>query len=264
MSMNDLVQDLLIRVYDSLAKRGSFNTVFGRASYQVAYEIYKLTIEASGVGHLRQFATSGTTVIDVGANIGFFTVRFAEWVGANGRVLAIEPDAENLAWLRRRLQKRKLDGRVEVVAAAAAEVGGPIRLSVNRRHPGDHRIGDAGIAVEAATIDQLTEQAALPPVSMIKIDVQGAEMRVLAGARRTLARFRPTLVIEVDDAALRSQGSSARALIDALAAQGYEPYSLTRHGVGARADVNEELIARLSRDYRDVVFLPTQAPMQKR
>jgi FkbM family methyltransferase len=263
MPTNGLVQDLLIRVYDGFAKGGSFNTAFGRASYQLAYEIYKLTIEASGVGHLRRFAAPGTTVIDVGANIGFFTLRFAEWVGIDGRVLAIEPHAETVAWLRRRLQKRKLEDRVQVVAAAAAEVAGLIKLSVNARHPGDHRIGDHGIAVAAVTIDQLTERTSLPPVSMVKIDVQGAEMRVLTGARRTLARFRPTLVIEVDDAALRNQGSSARALIDALAAQGYQPNSLTRYGVGGCPDIREELIAGRSRDYRDVVFLPLPAPAAK-
>ena len=75
------------------------------------------------------------------------------------------------------------------------------------------------------TIDDLLAARGWPEVSLIKIDVQGAEGRVLAGAAETLRRFHPALFLEIDDHQLRRYGSSADALLRSIAALGYTIHS---------------------------------------
>jgi FkbM family methyltransferase len=248
------IRDLLLQVYGSACRRGWLGTSVGRLTYELAYDVYKRTIEVPGIRHLQRFAPPGATLIDVGANIGFFTLRFAEWVGDRGQVLAIEPAKENVAALVRRLTARGLAGRVKVLEAVAAEAAGSARLALNPVHPGDHRISHQGVEVRAIRIDELVDAAA-SPVSLIKIDVQGAEMRVLTGARRTIERFRPALLIEVDQPALCQYGTPVSVLIDFLAAQQYAAYDVLRGGIAAVALHKSELVARSS--YSDVLFLPS-------
>ena len=145
-------------------------------------------------------------MIDVGANIGFFTVRFAAWVGSGGCVIAIEPEAENLGALRQRIEKHGIENRVRIVPAVVINTRGTAHLKVNPDHPGDHSVAETGVEVAAVTIDDLVRDENVRTLSLIKIDVQGAEMLVLEGARETLTKMRPTLLIEVGDAQLRNFG----------------------------------------------------------
>ena len=69
-----------------------------RSVFEACYEIYKRLIEAPHA--LRAHVQPGTIVVDVGANVGFFTRYFAEWTGADGRVLAIEPEQQNFERLK--------------------------------------------------------------------------------------------------------------------------------------------------------------------
>jgi FkbM family methyltransferase len=255
MSARVAVRDLLLQMYGSFSQRGWLTSAVGRSSYELAYDVYKRTLEVPGIRHLQRFVPPGATVIDVGANIGFFTMRFAQWVGESGRVLAIEPARDNAACLARRLKGRGLMRRVHLIEAVAAETEGSAHLALNPRHPGDHRISDRGIEVQAVTIDAVLTASA-GPVTLIKVDVQGAELRVLTGARDTVARFRPALLVEVDAAALCRFGTPVATLVDFLAAQRYAPYSVMRRGIAPIAMSKDELVARSSREDSDVLFLP--------
>jgi len=113
---------------------------------------------------------------------------------------------------------------VAVIEGVAAEASGTLRLTLSADHPADHRIGDRGILVKAHTVDDLVEAHGGLTVSLIKVDVQGAEVRVLRGALRTIRRFRPVLLIEIDDSALSAAGFSADVLLDELESEGYKFY----------------------------------------
>ena len=86
------------------------------------------------------------------------------------------------------------------------------------------------MTVPAVTIDDLVTEAGTPSVSLVKIDVQGAELLVLEGAKRTLDKMRPVLFVEVDDRALGSFGASAQALVTRIEGAGYEMYELAYEG----------------------------------
>src|SRR5207247_124015 len=118
-------------------------------------------------------------------------------------------EPENFARLNRMIAKHGLSSVVETIQAVAAEQEGELKLELNSMHPADHKIATTGIAVTAHTIDDLLAKRNCPAVSLIKIDVQGAEERVLRGATRTLEKSHPALFIEIDDRALAAMGSSA-------------------------------------------------------
>lgn len=84
---------------------------------------------------------------------------------------------------------------MEVVGGVAAEASGTLRLKINPHHPGDHKIGDEGVPVAAHALDDLMAARGWPPVSLIEIDVEGAEERVLDGARLTIERSAPALYL---------------------------------------------------------------------
>ena len=223
--MIKILQSVCLAAYRIVAATGFFDTRFGERLFFAAYEAYKEWIEARTADTLARWVPAGTVAIDVGANIGFFTVRFARWVGRSGRVIAVEPEARNIRQLRRRIGNDKLGAHVEVVEGVAAESPGTLRLKLNPHHPADHKIGASGVTVRAWTIDELWRERQCPKVSLIKIDVQGAEIRVLRGARGTIGQCHPALFVEVDDAALLAAGYSANQLFDVIEGLGYSIYN---------------------------------------
>src|SRR5437868_9451316 len=105
-----LIQRGLLRAYSAVRRTGLFDSGPGRDAFEGAYWAYKSLIEARDLGALGAFVAKGSTVVDVGANIGFFTLRFAEWVGPDGRVVAIEPESRNFDCLWARVARRGLAG----------------------------------------------------------------------------------------------------------------------------------------------------------
>ena len=222
--MQKLIQALCLKAYRAAAASRLSRTSVGKRLFVSVYDFYKQRFEAQAAEVLRNWIRPGATVIDIGANMGFFTLRFARWVGPTGRVIAVEPETENLRRLRHRLERSGLTANVDVIEGVAAEEPGMLRLAINPFHPADHRIGKEGLPVRAWTVDELVAARGWPAISLIKIDVQGAELRVLRGARATLARFHPRLFVEIDDGALEDAGFTADLLFDEIERHGYRPY----------------------------------------
>ncbi len=141
------------------------------------------------------------TFYDVGANIGFFTLLAAKLVGSEGHVVAFEPLAANVEQLRRNVA---LNGfaNVTVVAAAisARESVGLFSLGRSGRDQGKLVETDSpgdSVRVPVTTIDAAVSSNLLRPPAVMKIDVEGEEINALRGARDTIIRHRPTLLVEV-------------------------------------------------------------------
>jgi FkbM family methyltransferase len=141
----------------------------------------------------------GDVVLDCGANVGVFT-RAALERGAS-RVIAIEPGPENVESLRRNFAKEIAEGRVTVVPKGVWHESGELELRVSPTNsaadsfvmnpPDSHVIGK----IPVTTIDNLVADLGLDSVGFIKMDIEGAEPNALAGARRTLERFKPRLSV---------------------------------------------------------------------
>lgn len=254
---NSFLQNAGLAAYKGLVRSGIMAHPAARRLFLHAYRAYKALIEAGPIGRLEAFVQRGSIVVDVGANVGFFTTKFARWVGPSGQVLAIEPDHENFEALTRAAASAETAGRVRAIRAVAAEKPGTLFLERNEVHPGDHKIavGASGTEVPAVSVDSVVADARAGHVSLIKIDVQGAEMMVLAGAVSTLSTHNPALFVEVDERALRHFGTSFGALVDFLEARGYRMHELTRDGAAPMS--REDLTTRLAhRGYLDVLFVP--------
>ncbi|HWJ57752.1 MAG TPA: FkbM family methyltransferase [Vicinamibacterales bacterium] len=149
---------------------------------------------------LRAAVRPGATVIDVGANVGAYTLLFATWAGPDGRVFAFEPATASRTGLVRHLALNGLAGRVTVRSEAVSD-GGGTRPFIDAGTHGDNRIVPAGTngasVVPAVSLDDFCADLA-PPPDVIKIDVEGAELAVLRGARRTIAARGASLALFVE------------------------------------------------------------------
>jgi FkbM family methyltransferase len=178
----------------------------------------------------RAAVTSGDTVLDVGANIGAYTLLFAQWVGRAGRVVAFEPTPAAVAGLRHQLRLNGLADRVDVVESAVADVVGTASFAADRVSGSNAliaagRAGDHAITVRTTSLDAFCEAHGLRP-QVIKIDVEGTEMEVLRGARRTLSVPGVQTFLELHPAAWPSLGVTPALIQAELASQGLAPEPL--------------------------------------
>ncbi len=155
----------------------------------------------------------GMRVVDVGANHGYYTAMFADLVGSAGRVAAIEPGPRTASLLRRTVAVNGFEDRVSVFEVAATEfdsvsliLASPFHEPKNARIVSDDQAGMPDtVTVTGARLDALLHD--WPRVDFIKIDVEGAEEAVLAGAWPILRRDRPGLLLEFNAGRCRDPGS---------------------------------------------------------
>src|SRR5665213_2879020 len=102
-----LVRNSAVRLFGLVANLVQRFPPLNRA-FLAFYALYKEYFEAGPIDRLREFVPAGCLVIDVGANVGFFSIRFAKWVGDGGKVISIEPEDRNYSHLLASLQREKL------------------------------------------------------------------------------------------------------------------------------------------------------------
>lgn len=155
-----------------------------------------------------RFVRPGWTVADVGANYGYYTLLLADLVGPSGRVVAVEPNPEAAALLRRSVLLNGFGAwtRIEEVAAGAA-AGGTATLLVPRTMTGGAAISDVAAVdlpdlvshdVPLTTLDALLAED--KRIDFLKIDVEASEERIIAGMEAIFSRGRPPMVLEFNPA----------------------------------------------------------------
>lgn len=192
-------------------------TVIRRGSWEKA-------LTSRFVEHLRP----GMFVVDAGANFGHFGLVAAGAVGPAGRVVAFEPHGPTFAMLERNIALNGFS-QMQAVRAALSDVDGETVLISDAANPGGHSLDAANVgaacgesAVPVHTLDRwLAERAPGRRVDLLKIDVQGFEAHLLAGAAQTLARDRPVVFCEVSADMLRRAGRSTQQMLAPFEAAGY-------------------------------------------
>lgn len=181
---------------------------------------------------------TGGVFLDIGANIGFFSIIAARLVGPGGRVLAIEPVPENARLIRANARINRL-GNVEVIEAAAGAGSGQGRLFIAAHSGGATLSADDAppdmvdvMDVPVVVVDELVNEARIPVPTVVKIDVEGTEPAVIDGMARTLERLRPVVIFEVDDADPRQAERKYEALAARIGAFGYRVDRLERSYAG--------------------------------
>lgn len=187
----------------------------------------------------------GDTVVDVGANYGMYVYPLSRSVGAEGRVWAFEPVPFTVATLRTVVRLLRL-GNVEVVAKGCSDRAGRISfevpvqdsgaISAGQAHAASRKDDRAGhddhvrwansetIECEVVRIDD--QLADLGPTSLIKLDIEGAELAALRGAEALLDRDHPAVICEINPWFLEGFGIALRELLDFFDARGYSVHRL--------------------------------------
>lgn len=172
----------------------------------------------------------GMTVIDIGANIGALTLKFAKKVGLPGKVFSFEPSPVNYKRAAKNISLNDFTNITLINQGLGNEKSTALLYNVNPNNRGMLRILQDGgqfdrfetEEVEIDTLDASMERFSIPRPEFIKIDVEGFEYKVLKGARNTLNRCKPVLFIELDDNNLQEQKSTAKEVVRFLKQMGYQ------------------------------------------
>ena len=168
-----------------------------------------------------------TTIIDIGANIGAFSLHFAR-LNPKATILGFEPHPRTFARATRNIGLNQFSN-IKLINLGLGKAQETVKLyEVNEHNPGMNRILATAsdkpfVEIKIDTLDHVLAGFGIERVDFIKIDVEGYEMSVLEGATKTLAS-KPMMFIELDDSNLRDQGASAVKLINLLKASGYTEF----------------------------------------
>jgi len=188
--------------------------------------------EPSTLRGYREFVELGDVTLDIGANIGAHTLPLACLVGPSGRVIAFEPTEYAYTKLRRNLElnpelARRVDARQTMLASSEGEAmpegiysswpldGGD---DLHERHRG--RLKSTHGATRRV-LDDVVEELNLPRIDLVKLDVDGNELEVLRGARRSLRRFKPVLMLELAPYVSDANPTEFDAMLELLWSENY-------------------------------------------
>jgi FkbM family methyltransferase len=139
-------------------------------------------------------ARDARVVFDVGANVGLFSLVAAVAMRGRGQVVAFEPLGQNVSYIERHVRLNRLTN-VQVVRRAVADASGRLSFRVAHNSAMGSLSSDGTLTVDVVTLDALTGGREYPDPDLIKIDAEGAEARVLAGAEATIRRARPVIFL---------------------------------------------------------------------
>lgn len=181
----------------------------------------------------------GDTFVDVGANIGVFSLLAALRVGPGGRVFSLEPVPATFERLQRNVALNRVDNVVALNLAAwhepselvmACPVDPRVHSGVFHVVPGASAgagSGGAIVHVPALPLDALLlERHHVARVDLMKLDIEGAELPALEGSRRLLVERRPVVVTELDERHTRRHGYAPGDLVRFMVSLGYAPFAL--------------------------------------
>jgi FkbM family methyltransferase len=193
----------------------------------------------------------GDVAIDVGANIGYFTVIMGKAVEHTGMVYAFEPNEENRQILKKNVQENELDEIVVVRSEAVSDQNGSAELSIADINKGSHSIIKSKkpqnvVEVPTVKIDNVINDK----IDLIKVDVEGAEDKVVAGMEQILSKYAPTVILEYNP---KLWDRDIRDTFGPLSDAGLSPYELQQGGEVKKKTINDILQKTFS---GDIVFKP--------
>ncbi|MFF5114029.1 FkbM family methyltransferase [Streptosporangium sp. NPDC000509] len=177
------------------------------------------------VSVFERLAACSRSILDVGANIGVYACTGGAHLSRDGSLIAFEPVPENLAYLRRNVERNDLTGCVTVEPVAVGASAGELTVHLSGEQSGKHSAAAANVGTSAGTItmpmtsiDAYLADNRLGPPDIIKIDVEGYEGFVLQGAAQTLTAL-PTLLFELHPELQANCGCDTSELLDLVFAR---------------------------------------------
>lgn len=253
----------------AIAELDGFRMLASPSDAAVGRHVLAGRYEDEVTAFFRLMLRPGMNVLDIGANIGFFTMLSASLVGPRGRVLAVEPNPRNARMIE---ASRALNGfgNVTVLQAAAGRDTGLLALHTSHSN-GTTSSLEATVAgiVSARTVPCLALDRIVPagqPVHLVKIDVEGAEYNALLGCETLLRRDRPVIVSEFSPGMLPGiSGIPGEAYLRWLSGIGYDLAVVGAEGASRPLlDIDAIMAAYRARgaDHIDIVALPREGRLR--
>lgn len=206
--------------------------------------------EEAEKGEILQALPPGGTFVDAGANIGLFSLFVAKFA-PQAKVFAFEPNPKTFSALTQSISANGLSG-VTAYRACLGNRPGKVSLHLHSWDSGGHSIDESqlgqgekrgSIEVEMITLDSFLASGKLHALDVMKIDVQGAEWQVLEGAENCLKKFRPTIVVEIENKTLMDEKKNP--LLDLFSRFGLADSTGVR-GIGQAQTIPLREVSRLA------------------
>jgi FkbM family methyltransferase len=207
---------------------GTRDIVCHTDSRESMWLVYNYYMDWDEFHFIRRYVRQDSVVLDVGANIGIYTMWLSQFVRDRGQVIAFEPDPQSYARCAENIRRNNLEA-VRLECAALSNCCGKMRFSIggdteNRLIPEDV-IAGSSVSVEATTLDEYCRQHDLACIDFLKIDVEGSEFMVLQGAANIL-RSSGVAVIQLElNQSLTKYGVSRPDVVQLLESHGYGLYT---------------------------------------
>ena len=239
---NKSSSNIFTRVYNVARAAKLFEIPLFRRFFLFSYFLYKRWYEDPfwALGRRSPELFAGGDILDIGANIGYTACVFAAAVKPPGKVYAFEPDTASFATLGEVIRRKNLGDAVEIFNMAVGSADGSLEFWHNEEHSADHRVvteqfktsrppSEKITTVSVTSVDNFVAALNLQNISLIKIDVQGYELAVCEGMRKTVEKF-PAMWIAFEYApeGMRELGFEPSKLIDFFRSAGYKLHILTR------------------------------------
>ncbi|MEH2006873.1 FkbM family methyltransferase [Nostoc sp.] len=140
----------------------------------------------------QQIIQEGSIVYELGSNSGFYTILASVLVGSQGKVVAFEPHPQNLHYLKQHLRLNHLEN-VIVIDSAVSDSSGVIQFDGSGFT--GHISSQGELQVKTVSLDELIDTEQILPPNFLKIDIEGAEMLALTGAKSILSKIHPTILL---------------------------------------------------------------------
>jgi FkbM family methyltransferase len=196
-------------------------------------EIYYVGFDRRDCRVLRGFVKRGDVILDVGANIGYFSLLFAKWLRGTGAVHAFEPFPATILRFERNLDLNpELRSVICLHKLAVSDFVGSMSMAVpDEGNSGcNYLTGENQGEIKVTTLDAFVQQERLSRLDLLKVDVEGAEVGLLQGAEETINRFRPVLMIEINPSTLQRFGKTAADVVILLGGYRYRMSYASRLG----------------------------------
>lgn len=207
--------------------------------FHLGFSIANGHFEGDETAFVLRTVKRGWTVLDVGANIGYFSTIFAAVVGNAGRVIAFEPVSDTFLKLKAAISLNGFEGIIDARPAAASNCAGQCQIAygVNSANMGGVSISPLGTATheqvkEIAETVRIDDSVGQRPIHFIKMDVEGAEGLALDGAHDVISRCRPIMMIEFNSVHLAKVSNLTPVqLYDKVVAHDYTSSKIAAHGM---------------------------------
>ena len=222
---------MILRVIQGPLKGKKWTKGSGVNGYWLgSFELDKVDQFASNLGE-------GQVVYDIGANVGYYTLISSIGVGKGGRVFAFEPLPANIDYLNKHLEINHVMN-VNIFSVAVSDSEGIVRFDKGPNRFMGRISSDGEIEVKMISLDSLYEHGKIQLPDLIKIDVEGAELEVLRGAKKLILASTPTIFLATHD---KNLPGVHRGCIKFLQNIGYHVESINKD---VCVDETTELIAR--------------------